>query len=112
MKRYFSGLNQANATGTEGVPDGLFLVQVERAQFRWHAHNPYYLVRFPVLEPKPLAGKPITGRLYCTPKTLWEVELVPARFRLRHRIDRQRRDRRSKDERHQHPPREPERHGG
>jgi hypothetical protein len=72
MKRYISGLNQANGS-TDDLPDGLFLVQVERAQYCWHAHKPYYLVRFLVLEPEPLAGYPITGRLYCTPKALWKL---------------------------------------
>ena len=71
MKRYISGLNQANGSGTEGVSDGLFLVRVERAQYRWHAQKPYYLLRFAVLEPKPLASSSITSRLYCTPKALW-----------------------------------------
>jgi hypothetical protein len=73
MKRYISGLNQANASGTEGVPDGLFLVRTERAQYRWHAQKPYYLLRFVVLEPKVLAGRSIAGRLYCTPKALWKL---------------------------------------
>ena len=73
MKRYISGLNQANASGTEAVLDGLFLVRVERAQYRWHAQKPHYLLRFAVLEPKYLAGSPITSRLYCTPKALWKL---------------------------------------
>jgi len=73
MKRYISGLNQANGSSTEGLPDGLFLVRVERAQYRWHAQKPYYLLRFAVLEPKVLAGSSITGRLYCTPKALWKL---------------------------------------
>jgi len=72
MKRHISGLNQANGS-SEGVHDGLFLVQVERAEYRWHAQKPYYLVRFAVIEPKSLAGNPITGRLYCTPKALWKL---------------------------------------
>lgn len=73
MKRYISGLNQANASSREGVPDGLFLVRVERAQYRWHPQKPYYLLRLVVLEPKVLAGSLITGRLYCAPKSLWKV---------------------------------------
>ncbi len=73
MKRHISGLNQANASSTEGVPDGLFLVCVERAQYRWHAQKPYYLVCFGVLEPKTLAGRSVMGRLYCTPKALWKL---------------------------------------
>jgi hypothetical protein len=73
MKGYISGLNQANASGAEGVHDGLFLIRVERAQYRWHAQKPHYLLRFAVLEPKPLTGNPITGRLYYTPKALWKL---------------------------------------
>jgi len=73
MKRYISGLNQANTSATEGLADGLFLVRVERAQYRWHAQKPYYALVFAVLEPKPLAGKRFTGRLYCTPKALWKL---------------------------------------
>ncbi len=73
MKRYISGLNQANASSTEGVPDGLFLVKVERAQYRWHAQRPYYLLRLMILEPKLVAGRSLTGRLYCTPKALWKL---------------------------------------
>jgi hypothetical protein len=73
MKRRFAGLNQANGSSTEGVPDGLFLVRVERAQYHWHKQKPYYLLRFVVLEPKSLAGSSITGRLYCTPRALWKL---------------------------------------
>jgi len=73
MKRYISGLNHANGSPTEGVPDGLFLVRIERGQYRWHAQKPYYLLRFAVLEAKVLAGSSITGRLYCTPKALWKL---------------------------------------
>jgi hypothetical protein len=72
MKRYISGLNQANGS-SEGVPEGLLLVQVERAQYCWHAHKPYYLLRFVVMEPKPFAGNIVTGRLYCIPKALWKL---------------------------------------
>ncbi len=73
MKRYVSGLSQANASPVEGVPDGLFLVRVERAQYRWHAQKPFYAFVFTVLEPKLLAGNRFAGRLYCTPKALWKL---------------------------------------
>jgi hypothetical protein len=73
MKRYISGLNRANASAAEDPPDGLFLVRVERAQYRWHAQKPFYAFVFTVLEPKPLAGNRFTGRLYCTPKALWKL---------------------------------------
>jgi hypothetical protein len=73
MKRYISGLNRANASPTDGLFNGLFLVRVERAQYRWHAQKPFYALVFTVLEPKPLAGNRFTGRLHCTPKALWKL---------------------------------------
>jgi hypothetical protein len=73
MKRYVSGLSQASASAVEGLPDGLFLVRIERAQYRWHAQKPYFAVVLSVVEPKGLAGNRFTGRLYCTPKALWKL---------------------------------------
>ena len=73
MKRHIAGLNQADRSAADEVPDGLFLVRVERAQYRWHAQKPYYLLRFVVLEPKHLAERFITGRVYYTPKALWKL---------------------------------------
>jgi len=73
MKRYVSGLAQASASPVQGLPDGLFLVRIERAQYRWHAQKPCYAFIFSVLEPEPLAGNRFTGRLYCTPKALWKL---------------------------------------
>jgi hypothetical protein len=73
MKRYVSGLSQASSSPVEGLPDGLFLVRVERAQYRWHAQKPYFAVVFSVLEPKVFAGNRFTGRLYCTPNALWKL---------------------------------------
>ena len=64
------------------VPDGIFLVRVDRAQYRWHRQKPYYEIRFAVLKPKHLTGCFITGRLYCTRQSHVEAELVPARLRL------------------------------
>ncbi len=71
MKRRFPGLHQA-AQPAE-VPDGVYLVRVQRAQCRWHAQKPYYAVQFTVLEPKPFAGGLISGRIYCTEKALWKL---------------------------------------
>jgi len=73
MKRYVSGLSQASASPVEGLPDGLFLVRIERAQYRWHAQKPYYALVFSALEPKALAGNRFIGRLYCSPKALWKL---------------------------------------
>ncbi len=72
MKRRIQGLHEADRSAADEVPDGLFLVRMDRGQYRWHAQKPYYLLRFSVLEPKPLAGHFITGCIYCTPKALWK----------------------------------------
>src|SRR5579862_9429212 len=71
MKRRFPGLHQA-AQPAE-VPDGLYLVRVHKAQYRWHAQKPFYAVQFTVLESKPFAGSLISGRIYCTEKALWKL---------------------------------------
>ena len=73
MKRLISGLNRASATDDERISDGLYLVRVRRAQYRWHAKKPYYLLQFTVLEPRALSGGSITARLYCMPKALWKL---------------------------------------
>lgn len=72
MKRRFEGLSGTSQPQTDGVPDGLFLVRFKRAQYRWHAQKPYYLL-LSVLEPQQFASRSITGRVYCTPKALWKL---------------------------------------
>jgi hypothetical protein len=73
MKRRIQGLHDADQSSAAQVRDGLFLVRVERAQHRWHLRKPFYLLCFSVLKPKELSAQPITGRLYCTPRTLWKL---------------------------------------
>jgi hypothetical protein len=73
MKRRFQGLHQADQSATNDIPDGLFLVRVQRAQYRWHAQKPFYLLRFSVLEPQQFEGKTFTGRIYCSAKALWKL---------------------------------------
>ena len=63
MRRYFESLRPAYRSAIDSVPDGLFLVRVDRAQYRWHVQKPYYQIRFAFLEPKHLAGCLMTGRL-------------------------------------------------
>src|SRR5437773_11902898 len=70
MRRYVSGLGQASAASAEGLADGLFLVRVEKVQYRSHALKPYYGLVFTVLDPKLLSGNRLSGRLYCTRKAL------------------------------------------
>jgi hypothetical protein len=73
MKRQVPGLAEAARDSCSELPDGVFLVQVDGAQFRWHAHKPFYVLRLSVLEPRTLAGKAIVGRLYCTQKAMWKL---------------------------------------
>jgi len=54
MKCHIPGLRQV-APNVDDTLEGLFLIRVERAFYRWHA------------------GQIISGRLYCTPKALWKL---------------------------------------
>ena len=73
MKRQIQGLHEADRSAGFETPDGLYLVRVTRAQYRWHGQKPFYLLGFAVLEPLHLVGHTITGRIYCTPKALWKL---------------------------------------
>ncbi len=73
MKRRVQNLHAANAAPLDTIPDGIYLVRVDHAQYQWHAQKPYYLLRLSVLEPKEPAGRSITGRIYCTAKALWKL---------------------------------------
>ncbi len=71
MKRCFAGLH--DTTSANEVPDGVFLVRVDKAEYRWHPQKPFYILRLSILEPKEVAGRTISGRLYCSAKTLWKL---------------------------------------
>jgi len=73
MRRRFQGLSHASTPAADELPDGVFLVRVERAQYHWHAQKPYYLLRLSVVEPKQFLSQSIVGRVYCTPKALWKL---------------------------------------
>ncbi len=72
MKRRLPGLSQAALPMSE-VPDGLYLVRVERVQYRWDKQKPHYKLSFLVLEPTALAGTSFSARLWATPKALWKL---------------------------------------
>jgi hypothetical protein len=73
MKRQVPGLAETARDSRPEIPDGIFLVRVERAQFRWHAQKPFYILRLLILEPSALAGRSIVSRLYCTQKAMWKL---------------------------------------
>jgi hypothetical protein len=72
MKRHIPGLH-SNQPGVENKLEGLFLVRVDRAHYRWHPQKPFVELRFLVLEPKPFENRLLSGRLYCTERALWKL---------------------------------------
>ena len=72
MKRYVPGLHGARQNSDTDL-EGLFLVRVERAFYRWHPQKPFFTLCLGVLEPKEYAGRTISGRLYSTPRALWKL---------------------------------------
>ena len=72
MKRQFPGLH-SEAARADDVAEGVFLVRVDRAYYRWHPQKPFFVLSFTILEPKELASRKISGRLYCTQKSLWKL---------------------------------------
>jgi len=73
MRRQLPGISETVAETRPALPDGIFLVRLESAQYRWHAQKPCYVLRFSVLEPKPFVGEAVIGRLYCTAKAMWKL---------------------------------------
>ena len=73
MKRQITGLHAADRCAADRVPDGIFLVRVQRVQFRRQAPKPYYALVLAILEPSRFAGRTLSSRLYCSPKALWKL---------------------------------------
>ena len=73
MKRQITGLHAADRCAADQVPDGVFLVQVQKVQFRRQAQKPYYALNLAILEPNRFSGRILSSRLYCTPKALWKL---------------------------------------
>ena len=73
MKRQIEGLRAAGRSDVDRNPDGIFLVRVQRVQFRRYAPKPYYTVALAVLEPRRFAGNIVSSRIYCNPKALWKL---------------------------------------
>jgi len=73
MKRQISGLHAADHCTAGQVPDGIFLVRVQKAYFHRHAQKPYYTVNLVILEPHRFANHAISSRLYCNLKALWKL---------------------------------------
>lgn len=73
MTRRIRGLSETAQPDAGAVPDGVFLVRVDRAQYRWHQAKPFYSLRLSILEPHEFTGRVICGRVYCTTKAVWKL---------------------------------------
>ena len=72
MKRHFPGLH-AEASRDDGILEGVFLVRVDRAYYRWHPQKPFFILSFAIVEPNDVASRKVSGRIYCTQKSLWKL---------------------------------------
>ena len=73
MKRQISGLHAADRCAADQIPDGVFLVRVQRVHFRRQAQKAYYTLTLAILEPRRFSGHTLSSRLYCSPKALWKL---------------------------------------
>lgn len=73
MKRQIEGLRAAGRSDVDRTPDGIFLVRVQRVQFRRYAPKPYYTVALVVIEPRGFAGNVLSSRIYSNRKALWKL---------------------------------------
>jgi len=71
MRRQIPGLHSTQPT--DAPLEGLFLVRVEWASYRWHLQKPYLSVRFVVLEPNAFLNHSFSGRFYSTERALWRL---------------------------------------
>ena len=72
MKRHIPGLH-SNQRGVENRLEGLFLVRVDRARYRWRPQKPFVEIQFMVLEPKSFESRLFSGPLYCTERALYKL---------------------------------------
>ncbi|MGB8061434.1 MAG: hypothetical protein WCF26_06055 [Candidatus Sulfotelmatobacter sp.] len=57
MKRQITGLHAADRCAADRIPDGVFLVRVQRVRFCRQAQKPYYSLTLAILEPVRFSGQ-------------------------------------------------------
>ncbi|MGB7516606.1 MAG: hypothetical protein WBW90_20850 [Candidatus Acidiferrum sp.] len=72
MRRHLPGLHSGQSDLVSNL-DGLFLVRIERASYRWHPQKPFLSLHFTILEPASFEALSFSGRLYCTERALWKL---------------------------------------
>jgi hypothetical protein len=73
MKRRITGLHASDRGAADQIPDGIFLVAVQRVRFHRHAQKPYYTLTLTILDPRRFGEHVISSRLYCGAKALWKL---------------------------------------
>ncbi len=81
MKRHIPGLH-SRQQDHENLLEGLFLVRVDAASYRWHPQKPFCPSGLSFLSPKRFARTIIFRSALLHRTSLVETELVPARFWL------------------------------
>ena len=71
MNRYLAGLHQH--LEASAIPDGYYLVRIQRAQHFWDWKKSTYAIQFTIVEPNEVAGRSIFARLCCTKRSLWKL---------------------------------------
>jgi hypothetical protein len=73
MRRHLPGLHESTTSRNPEIPDGLFLVRVERATYRGYKDKPFLALQLAIVEPRQFASCRFSARLYCTAKALWKL---------------------------------------
>jgi hypothetical protein len=73
MRRHIPGLHEAAAHQEQQLPEGFFLVRVDRAIYRAYKDKPFLALQLSVIEPRQFSQCRFSGRLYCTSKALWKL---------------------------------------
>jgi hypothetical protein len=72
MRRHIPGLHSGHQDLVSNL-DGIFLVRVESASYRWQSQKPFLALRFRILEPDSFEALSFSGRLYSTERALWKL---------------------------------------
>jgi hypothetical protein len=80
LERQITGLYASDRCAAGQVPDGVFLVRVQRVRFQRQAPKPYYTLALSILEPSCFSGCALSSRLYCSPKALWKLNWLLREF--------------------------------
>ena len=84
MRRQIQGLSSSSTVSD--IPDGVYLVRVQKATYRWHKLKPFYELHFFVLKPEIFTGASIVARLFCSAKALWKFAWFLRDFRYSHEL--------------------------